>query len=569
MRPGLYQGARDSYSSIYFFVFLHKLLIIIVILDFFIQLRNILSDRNRLLDILLNDINEKNFIGDVGQVIPFAKKHNYSRSVNEIDGLDTSLNLDKTEAITLKKIWPEPDWIEMANDGIDIAVLAEICGVYHRISKKPKSSSYNQSEWDEWYSHVVEWLKLELECAYSLEDIERVKSEFNKRYPSNGSQRNIRWSAGASTPRSSYTPFGDSNNAFCYGSLLPLIGWPYTVDASKIPVVPIEFSRRSHPSSTYYKLAKKNPRSVTWDDSILPVKNEFPSFEDAAAALTTHLSDRFRVASKTSSHQQPVYVPRKRVDSHEHAMDGLSDVSANTLMSYFGFRGIQFGNSLTQSERQVYINNTHYSLRLLVQILGIPSKWIGAGSLGLAFGARGHGNASAHYEPGLHTINLTRYNGPGSIAHEIMHAFDSRMLSKWFPGSTDHLLSDSNCCRRSGSHLPEADLLRFKAFKSIVEACTKDNSLYLKNAKNISGQRGGRKYWQMPCELVARAFEAFIQQRLEDNGFNKQWLALGTRASDYSDNGMHPYPIGQDRDRIFDVMAKQLPVVFSSGSLTK
>ena len=47
------------------------------------------------------------------------------------------------------------------------------------------------------------------------------------------------------------------------------------------------------------------------------------------------------------------------------------------------------------------------------------------GKLALAFGSRGSGNASAHFEPDLVVINLTKTKGAGSLAHEWWHALDN------------------------------------------------------------------------------------------------------------------------------------------------
>lgn len=44
------------------------------------------------------------------------------------------------------------------------------------------------------------------------------------------------------------------------------------------------------------------------------------------------------------------------------------------------------------------------------------------GGLGLAFGSRGHGAASAHYEVANRVINLTKTKGYSSLAHEWFHA---------------------------------------------------------------------------------------------------------------------------------------------------
>jgi hypothetical protein len=71
----------------------------------------------------------------------------------------------------------------------------------------------------------------------------------------------------------------------------------------------------------------------------------------------------------------------------------------------------------------------------LADVLGIKPEDISlGGQLGLAIGARGTGNALAHYEPELKVINLTRAGGVGSLAHEWGHALDHSLtdFSKGF-----------------------------------------------------------------------------------------------------------------------------------------
>ena len=56
-------------------------------------------------------------------------------------------------------------------------------------------------------------------------------------------------------------------------------------------------------------------------------------------------------------------------------------------------------------------------------VVGLPEHLVSwKGKLGVAFGARGHGTASAHHEPSTSVINLT---GPaaGALAHEWGHSW--------------------------------------------------------------------------------------------------------------------------------------------------
>ncbi len=101
------------------------------------------------------------------------------------------------------------------------------------------------------------------------------------------------------------------------------------------------------------------------------------------------------------------------------------DIPEDILLARLGFRGGQFGNWVSQKERAAFLNVSNDSLLDLADIVGITARDVGLeGRLGLAWGARGRGRASAHYEPNLKVINMTRLNGAGSLAHEWAHALD-------------------------------------------------------------------------------------------------------------------------------------------------
>jgi hypothetical protein len=108
---------------------------------------------------------------------------------------------------------------------------------------------------------------------------------------------------------------------------------------------------------------------------------------------------------------------------------GGKDVTPEMFSETFGFRGVQFGNYVEQQRRQEDLNEAYDALIDLADILNIPARAISlSGQLGIAFGARGSGGknaAAAHYESSEIVINLTKGNGPGSLAHEWFHAVDS------------------------------------------------------------------------------------------------------------------------------------------------
>ena len=118
---------------------------------------------------------------------------------------------------------------------------------------------------------------------------------------------------------------------------------------------------------------------------------------------------------------------------HRDGKDATEDMFNKAL----GFRGVDFGNWVKQggkaNERQQMLNDAYDALIDLSTVMKIPSRALSLnGELGLAFGARGSGFASAHFEssntdvsPSTFIINLTKTRGAGALAHEWFHALDN------------------------------------------------------------------------------------------------------------------------------------------------
>lgn len=120
------------------------------------------------------------------------------------------------------------------------------------------------------------------------------------------------------------------------------------------------------------------------------------------------------------------------------------DVGGQDYLDTFGFRGGEFGNWMNQNDRQASLNMGFDALNDLAAALGISQRDISfQGTLAIAFGARGSGNAAAHYEPALKVINLTKLRGAGSLAHEWWHGLDDHLGEKMGAGK---LLSENPRC---------------------------------------------------------------------------------------------------------------------------
>lgn len=502
----------------------------------------------------------KSLFDDVGEHIPLAKKE-----LNEkTEAKYKPSRSDGKPLCDLKTLWLEPDWLSMYLDGVEVNVLAHIYSIYHGLGKLSHSSRgarfghtlITSQMWDSAYEETILFIRDGCENATSVACLEALKTSFRERFNTEGPHSYRAYAAGLRTPRSFIHPFGNVPSSYLK-DLLPLLDWPLSVNANKIKLHPVQLINKAS-QETYYVLGKSNKKSISWDYQGPGYTNHFSSYREAVDALVKYHGEEFTVKNKDNA--QPLYKPKKPIlDLSDHE-DEWSEITPENLMSTFKFRGVQFGNFVPQSERRVNVANTYKALLLLCGLMKMPPSWIGAGKLGIAFGARGHGYAAAHYEPDLHVINLTRFNGIGCIGHEVWHSLDARVASKWFGirGLLSELMEGRNDI---GEEISEEYNERWVAFKEIFTTCMEQSS-FKTNAMNLQAQKGGAKYWGKPSELLARAFEAYVEDALIDAGIPGKWLACGTKEEDYPLNGMHPYPTGPERTALNRVFLKNLPILF-------
>lgn len=114
-------------------------------------------------------------------------------------------------------------------------------------------------------------------------------------------------------------------------------------------------------------------------------------------------------------------------------------------LNTFGFAGGEFGNWMSEKDRQASLNFGYDALMDLADALEIEPEDISlGGELSIAFGSRGRAGAFAHYEPLYQVINLTKMKGAGSLAHEWGHALDNILSRKFNSSGIDTWLTDCN-----------------------------------------------------------------------------------------------------------------------------
>ncbi|RRW29656.1 hypothetical protein EGJ44_20225 [Ectopseudomonas oleovorans] len=319
---------------------------------------------------------------------------------------------------------------------------------------------------------------------------------------------------------------------------------------------------------------------------------------EAAVALWDAVKNRDNVTK--SDMRRAANEPRVGQD-HRNG----KDVTPEQFIEAFGFRGVEFGNWVKQGaggrERQGMLNDAYDAFMDLAGILNIPPKALSLeGKLGIGFGSRGSGKASAHYEPDRVVINMTKTKGAGTLAHEWFHALDNYFARRRAeqPGSGIAMTDRETAYityrperlwvnkKHPSMRMTRAELSRYqtnhpgaplyqegnwepdakhpngvrpqveKAFAELV--ATLNASPMLQRAKVIDGKTSDG-YWSRIIERGARSFETYVIARLADQGFRNDYLANVQTLEQFSrDPGRYPYltpdeqgPVNEAFDKLF------------------
>ena len=291
-----------------------------------------------------------------------------------------------------------------------------------------------------------------------------------------------------------------------------------------------------------------------------------------------------------------------------------SQVTTDNLMKVYGFKSAQLGNYMDDASSHEHIVQTMGAMEDMSKILGVDFASV-ANKMGLsiAFGARGGGTALAHYEPTHNIINLTKKRGDGSFGHEFMHALDYTLgkdtaRGKWsgkgsryrYGTPTDQISLQITRALTNGVRIskpptefkPSEDVDESYAFTSVKrlrdagktfdEALKETKSFHYQQLANVyrktftadvmensneyyknSKAYGGGKdtsYWVKSHELWARAFQAYLQDKMANAGIKNNYLTRNTK-------DIKVYPQGQERieynkmfDELFKAVAGQYPL---------
>ena len=378
---------------------------------------------------------------DFGEKIGGAKKDLWKERGLMAGDLDAMNEREAEKFVKKDNIWKKPDYQAMLDGGIPLGVVYFVKKVrdslnaspqYYRKDDTPEKRLARQKE----YIETVRELQVAVADVRTAEDAVQVCDRF---MVGNGYlERSQGWGG-----RGYYsaTKKGRENPVITNKLLKALDAGPVSSferyfaqkaqkDQFLVPKeqkVPAGYSIRFNDGKNSYS-QNKDWKPETWyvTKGYSIIKTNFETRE-AALEWVQELAKGRSKSGKTR------FVPPQLADVRRTGPDyrGGAEITGQQYLDTFGFRGGEFGNWMNQNDRQASLNMGFEALKDLASALQISDKDIAyQGTLAIAFGARGSGNAAAHYEPLRKVINLTKMHGAGSLAHEWWHGLDDYLGTK-------------------------------------------------------------------------------------------------------------------------------------------
>lgn len=314
-----------------------------------------------------------------------------------------------------------------------------------------------------------------------------------------------------------------------------------------------------------YALLNKNSNYViAFDEN----KDVLESMIDRLVKLRVESEAKKPKKSNSRKQKKGKWIPpqlthlKREGKDHRHG----HNVTGDDFMKCFGIRGGEFGNWTNDHDRQVNLNMAFDAFCDMADALNISRRDIGligleTGALAIAFGARGHSGALAHYEPEREVINLTKMKGAGSLAHEWGHALDD-YIGKM---SEIHRFGKLASMSLNDQKIPYC-------FRSVILALCRNEdhkiTKYYSDSSTFGGMfsTSGHGYWTSKEELFARAFACYVKDKLSGrNDYLVGHADIGK--AEHQGKTIYVYPIGEERKQFDQKMDEMIQGLKEIGYL--
>lgn len=395
-------------------------------------------------------------IQDFGEKIGGAKKDVWRSRGLQLDDIMEMNGQEKSKYIKKDNVWKKPDYQKMVDEGLPLRVAYFIKSVRDALPTKPNIPSYVtdetfiQNEQEKFVSFISEMrdallnLKTENDVLSFHQDfiIENYIIQDGYRLSVTDKARNLysnKINQKTNIKNFFYIDREIQRKQFCYSKEDKMLA-DYSIKQFDKNVMSFEkdyndrtmLTEKTYTGKTFYYPENEFANEENWNDKTYFVMKKrevlainFDTFENAKAFALER--EQGKEITQQRKQRKKAFVPPqfqfiiREGDDYRHGRN----MTGNDYLDVFGFKGGEFGNWLNEYDRQQSLNYGYDALIDMSKALGIDPKDISlSGTLSIAFGARGEGNALAHYEPLRQVINLTKMKGAGSLAHEWGHALD-------------------------------------------------------------------------------------------------------------------------------------------------
>lgn len=510
--------------------------------------------------------------GDFGQAYRGARKHEPRRKRAPAE-------------ITLSDLWPRPDFRAAALRGeVTPSIALLYMSVYDNLRRspvtRPETDELTKGFWSRMYRSGVGFMRRAWETrqfhtadrlarAYRASQQSLAVSEGERQYATAATAK------GRLSPNASPTDFPANIRMRIYS--LEAMGWPEDPeipDDARVGVMQVTPEKPvSGFSDGFYPAL-----AIAGTGRVVPIRHE--PFASKAAAV--------RDATEELKRRNEVLQMRAGTPVLDYTRTGPNwregqDVTEGMLLTAFRFKGLQFGKTVSASERQAFLNGLYDAAMDLCEVLQAPPIAASCvGRLGIGFGSQGRGAATgaAHFDREQWLMHLTKTRGGGALCHEFGHALDAMLLDALFdpdklPPET-YFLSDLMAeyydpdgrytmssgvvgMLKKGRH-PHTIQMMDSLFESLMFRRLKD-SFYARSDDRDND--AGHAYWALPRELFARAFETFALDRMLAANVQNEFLVRHVdgyiRDRDSHTNSIYPQGYQRmDLAKYFGDVLKQL-----------
>ncbi len=411
---------------------------------------------------------------DFGEHIGGARKELWSSRGLDIGDLFSMNDAERAKMVKKDNIWKKPDYDAMLRDGWDPVVVYARKKVRDGLCQNISYSIFDTEETKEKKQEgYIEFCHALMGLTERFKDRESLFSESKSFLFDEGYVVKERYSFQAT----------EKTHGFLDTKLFRTINISeYTLKSYEREMAKKQFGvKKEDKVPAGYEIRQNRKEQYSSNMNTIPgtyfVYKGYRILVDNIPTREKALEIAKEIAKKKQKAKKKAFCPPQLAHINRTGLPDVRNgrnVEGEDFLKDFAIRGGEFGEWMSEKDAQASLNMAYEAFYDFARALDItPDKVSFGGKLAIAFGARGHGKALAHYEPDREVINLTKMRGAGSLGHELFHALDDIIGKRCGVGGmmTENLRSKN--CPESVKKVIDTMLYRKVTDEEAIEAAKK------------------------------------------------------------------------------------------------